>query len=164
MSGVQDYFRAERPLYTCYFHPMIDAETSPQRAGKTSAVPSPQETYGPPPPAWDIARPRYPRRGGEPRPHFPPAFYDNLSRIWLTKDVLRELERRHKAGDAASQSDRPALVARFRAVSRRGGPPIPSDENEKLLRFAKGGGPDMCDVRGVCIRNTRNAQTLATYV
>ncbi|KAL2255946.1 hypothetical protein VTK26DRAFT_2446 [Humicola hyalothermophila] len=61
--------------------------------------------------------------------NFPPEFWDNLSKVWLTRRTLRELDRRN--------STRPAL-----------GPAAPAVYTTDLARFARHGGPDLRHLRG----------------
>lgn len=64
--------------------------------------------------------------------NFPPEFYDKLSKIWLTPRALRELDRRN-----GSLTPKPTV---------RLGSRVPEP-----ARFARGGGPDLSDLRGVCL-------------
>lgn len=74
-------------------------------------------------------------------PAFPPAgFWDSLSRIPLTQNALRELNKRN-AKDCC-------ISARTQKLRRRG-----SNYHQQLAvpqRFARHGGPDLRDLRGVC--------------
>jgi hypothetical protein len=96
----------------------------------------------------------------------PAAFWDNLSKIWLTKRALRELERRNS--QAALSLPRSSYRRRHRPVTRLGlaewkKPRQPSQSAADFLchctstclkdieRFARHGGPDLSDLRGVCI-------------
>ncbi|KAI0525801.1 hypothetical protein F5B22DRAFT_254711 [Xylaria bambusicola] len=73
-------------------------------------------------------RPAYPTQ-------LPPAFWDKLSEVPLTKNALRELERRtHRPGT------QPLTAQCFNYCS----PP----ERERIKRFARIGGPDLSDLRG----------------
>ncbi|KAM3435124.1 hypothetical protein NHJ13734_005694 [Beauveria thailandica] len=63
--------------------------------------------------------------------NFPPPFWDNLSKIWLTPRALRELDRRNDAKPPARNS------APFSSVSPTA-----------LARFARRGGPDIRHLRG----------------
>ena len=96
----------------------------------------------------------------------PAAFWDNLSKIWLTKRALRELDRRN-AQAAPSPSRLPyrrvhqPLTRNFLAESNRNRqttryatdylrhyePRILKD----IKLFARHGGPDLSDLRNVCI-------------
>ncbi|KAI8947211.1 hypothetical protein F4801DRAFT_605673 [Xylaria longipes] len=70
---------------------------------------------------------------------FPPEFYDNLSKIWLTPRALRELDRRNRdrfPKPFAAQKQHVKQVAR--AVGKPG---------IDLSRFARSGGPNLCDRR-----------------
>ena len=95
----------------------------------------------------------------------PPAeFWDNLSKIWLTKRALRELNRRNKQ-TAARLPKSPyrqqhklvtrSSVAKWQEDQRRTVPGedtvsdrSPGVRNIKI--FARHGGPDLSDLKGVC--------------
>src|SRR5947207_544437 len=62
-------------------------------------------------------------------------FWDLLSKLWLTRRALKELERR------TAQPARPAPVGQCN-LSRE-------DYTNEIKRFARHGGPDLCDLRGV---------------
>jgi hypothetical protein len=68
--------------------------------------------------------------------NFPPGFYDSLPRLWLTRRALRELDRRNqlKSSDCAQASVRPFY---------------PKD----IQRFARHGGPELSELRGVRLIN-----------
>lgn len=92
----------------------------------------------------------------------PPAFWDNLSKIWLTKLALRELDRRNR--EAASSPSRSPHRRAHRPVTRKY---IADQRNgqvshctdylrrctPKTLKdirlFARHGGPDLSDIRNV---------------
>ena len=59
-------------------------------------------------------------------------FYDSLSKVWLTRRALKELDQR----------------TRQRAPQRPPSVPRRSDLKQ-IQRFAKHGGPDLRDLRGV---------------
>ncbi|SLM36805.1 hypothetical protein LPUS_06491 [Lasallia pustulata] len=66
--------------------------------------------------------------------NFPPAFYDSLSKVWLTRRALRELDRRNQ------------LKSSGRAPVRK---PLRQSSNRKdIQRFARHGGPELSDLRG----------------
>ncbi|KAK3304811.1 uncharacterized protein B0T15DRAFT_363760, partial [Chaetomium strumarium] len=65
--------------------------------------------------------------------NFPPEFWDNLSKVPLTRRALRELDRRN--------STQPAL-----------GPAVPAVCTAYLARFARHGGPDLRHLRAVCLQ------------
>ncbi|KAI1132789.1 hypothetical protein F5Y10DRAFT_292457 [Nemania abortiva] len=67
----------------------------------------------------------------------PPAFWDKLSEVPLTKNALRELERR-KPRRSGTQSN---TAQCFDYCS--------PTERERIKRFARIGGPDLSDLRGV---------------
>ncbi|GAB1311857.1 hypothetical protein MFIFM68171_02067 [Madurella fahalii] len=58
--------------------------------------------------------------------NFPPEFWDNLSKVWLTPRALRELDRRNNAPGAQT----------------------PAVYTKDLARFARHGGPDLRHLRG----------------
>lgn len=67
----------------------------------------------------------------------PPAFWDNLSEVWLTHNALRELDRRNKQATANVSPKRQFLR------------PVTRNESKTIQRFARQGGPDLSDLRGV---------------
>ena len=75
-------------------------------------------------------RPAYPTQ-------LPPAFWDKLSEVPLTKNALRELERRKPR----RLSTRPKTAQCFDYCS--------PTEREQIKRFARRGGPNLSDLRGV---------------
>lgn len=82
----------------------------------------------------------------------PPAFWDNLSTLWLTKRALRELDRRNV--QAAQNSSRGSVTRNFSA--ERQSQPIAHflrGCNPRTLKdvktFARRGGPDLSDLRNV---------------
>ncbi|KAH8587339.1 hypothetical protein B0O99DRAFT_678204 [Bisporella sp. PMI_857] len=62
-------------------------------------------------------------------------FYDSLSKLWLTRRALKELDRR------TSQINRPQPAAAPRHVHQE-------STLKQIKRFAKHGGPDLRDLRG----------------
>ena len=86
----------------------------------------------------------------------PPAFWDTLSTTPLTKAALKELDRRnakalHPSSRRSSQRRRQPItrgaVAKWKSEHRLcESPPQPSNQQK---RFAKLGGPDLTDLRGV---------------
>jgi hypothetical protein len=67
--------------------------------------------------------------------NFPPQFWDDLSKVWLTPRALRELDRRN-------------------SIKPRPEPKTPEVYTTTLARFARHGGPYLCDLRGVSCRAT----------
>lgn len=91
----------------------------------------------------------------------PPAFWDNLSKVWLTRRALEELDRRN-AQSAFNQSPvqpkgkKPRTRSAVRELKHRAQPALPNPANRyldrgNLQRFARHGGPDLSDLKGVCI-------------
>ncbi|KAL7814205.1 hypothetical protein V8C44DRAFT_39375 [Trichoderma aethiopicum] len=61
---------------------------------------------------------------------YPPRFYDGLSKVWLARFALQELDRRN-------------------SVTPQSRPSVPTGEfSRDLARFARQGGPDLCHLRG----------------
>jgi hypothetical protein len=92
----------------------------------------------------------------------PPAFWDNLSKIWLTKRALRELNRRtrqHSERLSYPRARRPGTRNLLAAWKRThpSGPDILDGCIAETLRdiaqLARHGGPDISDLRGVWILN-----------
>jgi hypothetical protein len=71
-----------------------------------------------------------------PLSHLPPAYWDNLSKIWLTKRALRELDRRN-----GQFSERSLSLQTCRPVTR--------NFLATIGPLARDGGPDISDLRGV---------------
>ncbi|EFQ99615.1 hypothetical protein MGYG_02628 [Nannizzia gypsea CBS 118893] len=92
-------------------------------------------------------------------------FWDNLSKIWLTRDALEELDRRNSASARSEQvcsKSRPVahLQERQRYRQRQKVPSStvhysPATLND-IRRFSRGGGPDLSD-----LRNFPNPQILS---
>jgi hypothetical protein len=87
---------------------------------------------------------------------YPSHFFDNLSHIFLTKDALREFDRRNSRPCPKSHVQNRRLVTRgYSALKRRRGKPdiettlvLPKPTNAHKL-YARQGGPDLQDLRGV---------------
>jgi len=92
----------------------------------------------------------------------PPAFWDNLSKIWLTRQALKELGRRN-AQSTSNQSPvqfkvkKPRTRSAVREFKQKAQPGIPVSEylskaplaDIALLKtFARQGGPDLTNLRG----------------
>ncbi|KAM3556124.1 hypothetical protein MY1884_005224 [Beauveria asiatica] len=71
-----------------------------------------------------------------PASNFPPKFWDNLSKVWLTRRALRELDRRNDCRRNDAQP--PATVSAD----------LISASSPNLARFARRGGPDLSHLRG----------------
>ncbi|EGD90487.1 hypothetical protein H112_01947 [Trichophyton rubrum D6] len=85
----------------------------------------------------------------------PPTFWDNLSRIWLTRDALEELDQRNSASISSEpprSKQRP--VTRLQEKERRLHQKLPSctiysgpATLNDIRRYSRGGGPDLSDLR-----------------
>jgi hypothetical protein len=63
-------------------------------------------------------------------------FYDSLSKVWLTRRALKELDRRTSQANSAQQpASTPRRVTRSASI--------------QIQRIARDGGPDLRDLRGV---------------
>jgi hypothetical protein len=92
-----------------------------------------------------------------------PAFWDNLSKIWLTKHALRELNRRKAKPHSHSSSPlaHQPVTRNFLAEVKKRRKPTQSISDflhncapktlKNIKLFARHGGPDLSDLRGVCI-------------
>ena len=65
------------------------------------------------------------------------SYWDSLSRLWLTPDALRELNRRHSLLQTSAPPDTHTLVTRKQCST-------------DIVRFARRGGPDLSEIRNVC--------------
>ncbi|KAI0132845.1 hypothetical protein BJ170DRAFT_718998 [Xylariales sp. AK1849] len=72
--------------------------------------------------------------------NFPPTFYDNLSRIRLTRRALQELDRRNDNLPPPKLTAQQKHTEDFAVAVGKGGP--------DLARFARTGGPDLSDLQG----------------
>lgn len=101
-----------------------------------------------------------------PKSHPPPAFWDTLSKIWLTEDALRELNRRNSLftsnvpGPQSSEKKTRRPVTRQIFAERKRNRRVTQSASDflrhcgrKTLKdiklFARNGGPDLSDLTGV---------------
>ena len=68
-------------------------------------------------------------------------YWDSLSKLWLTRRALDELDRRTKAS--------PVKRTVSRGLSLGDKPGQPEKFSKQLKRFARYGGPDLRELRGV---------------
>lgn len=99
----------------------------------------------------------------------PPEFWDNLSKFWLTKRAIREFDRRNSQPSLRARRVTRNAVGQWRedpnnrhqtehiaAVLRS-----PSRNFLKNIKaFAKQGGPDLSDLKGVCITDTQDGKDI----
>lgn len=78
--------------------------------------------------------------------NFPPEFYDHLSTIWLTSRAKRELDRRNDGHLPSKSAALPVRRHRGAKIAALGGFGV-----SELALFAADGGPDLSDLRGVCL-------------
>lgn len=79
------------------------------------------------------------------RSQSPSAFWDNLSRVWLTHNALRELDRRNFQRTISEEEDllvHPPANDFLHYCS--------AQDLREIKRYARRGGPDLCEIRGVC--------------
>ncbi|KAG8418638.1 hypothetical protein J3459_012159 [Metarhizium acridum] len=97
-------------------------------------------------PAQDQILPKEPKSSGTVHrtSNFPPEFYDDLPKIWLTSRALRELDRRNEQLPSPKPRARfvTSRAAKVAALARCGFPDL------ALAVFATAGGPDLSDLRG----------------
>ena len=79
------------------------------------------------------------------------AFFDNLSKVPLCRSALKELNRRNLLATSSGSKAAPSII---NLVEQRSLPDLQINRtNQSYLRevknFAKRGGPDLCDLRGV---------------
>lgn len=101
-----------------------------------------------------------------PRSQSPPGFWDNLSKIWLTKGALRELNRRNNQtalipyDSCCRKPQRPLtrqLLAELKKTRRctQYDPNFPNNCAPDILKdikqFSRNGGPNLSGLRGVSI-------------
>lgn len=90
-----------------------------------------------------------------------PAFWDSLSKIWLTKDALKELNRRNRQSASSQlhsqyrQACQPVTQNFFAELKTQSESEFLRHCEPKILEdlkiFARNGGPDLSDLEGVSI-------------
>lgn len=70
-------------------------------------------------------------------------YWDSLSKLWFTRRGLKELDRRNR------QTASPVRTGSTRRPNRSGEPAALENCSSQLKRFARQGGPDLRDLRGV---------------
>jgi len=126
-------------------------ESSPPSPRKRQRPESPEQT-GTSQPPFKKQRLNHPS-GSQP----PPAFWDNLTKLWLTKRALLELDRRNsQAAPSPSHSPHRKFIAEPKTtchvarctdyLSR-----CTPDILKNIRVFARHGGPDLSDLRNVCM-------------
>jgi hypothetical protein len=95
--------------------------------------------------------------------HPPTAFWDNLSKIWLTRRALEEFYRRNTQPARCSRANRPVTrhaVAKWKHKEENWEPTRPTADfltcfsvghSEEVKLLTRHDGPDLSDLRGVCI-------------
>lgn len=137
---------------------MAEPLLSSSPKGQHSEPPQPNKT---PHPRSEKQRLSHPG-GSQP----PAAFWDNLSKIWLTKQALRELDRRNTQATPSPPRSlyrraRRLVIRNFLAESKRNRQTTKHTTNylgyyesrifKDIRLFARHGGPDLSDLRNVCI-------------
>jgi len=75
--------------------------------------------------------------------NFPPEFYDSLSKVWLAPRTLQELNRRNESLFLPKRKVDHIYIEDLTLAARKGGP--------DFAHFARTAGPDLGDLRGVCL-------------
>ena len=101
-----------------------------------------------------------PKRRKTSSPHTPPAFWNNLSKIWLTKRALGELNRRHKVVASSAPGRLRTPITRTILAELGNRPRLENTVNflhscdsatlKDIKRYSMKGGPDLTRLRGVC--------------
>jgi hypothetical protein len=90
----------------------------------------------------------------------PPTFWDSLSKIWLTKHALRELDRRNTFSHTLYYRACRPITRNFLAKQRNAHQCISTADFlthcspscvKDIKQFARCGGPDLSDLIGVCV-------------
>lgn len=102
--------------------------TATEEEHSTIAATSPQ-------PPWKRAK-----RPFESRQEANTAYWDSLSKLWFTRRALKELNRRNRQA---------ASPVNIRRPDRSAEPATVENYSSQLKRFARQGGPDLRDLRGV---------------
>jgi hypothetical protein len=91
----------------------------------------------------------------------PPAFWDSLSKIWLTKQALRELERRNTSLRSLNHRARRPITRNFLAEQRNTHRQISAADFasrcspsrlKDIKQFARCGGPDLSELINVRVK------------
>jgi hypothetical protein len=89
----------------------------------------------------------------------PPAFWDSLSKVWLTKRALIEFNRRNNAPHSSNRSAHRPITRAFNGERKKIPQPISTGgflrrfvlrRLKDLKRFGRRGGSDLSDLIGVC--------------
>lgn len=144
-----------------------DCIPTPENSNSRKRQHSEQDSTHPnavdPPP---LKRKGLPPSHSQHRSQTPSTFYDKLSYIWLTKHALRELDRRiarlhsqHFSPSTQYTVELSALPAPGKTKENNVSPPAALKSLRKcsltclndVKKFASHGGPDLSDLRGVCV-------------
>ena len=158
---------------------MLEAQLSNPR--KRQRLETPSEQHSPQSnktAQLPLKKRRLNRSYGGARSRTPAAFYDNLSKIWLTKHALRELDRRNAQPTPSSpcqsrrQTHKPfthyaPAELHDRSPSTQTAPDFLYHCTPRCLKdikqLARHGGPDLWDVRGVCVTEYQLASELTIF-
>lgn len=104
------------------------------------------------------------RKTHRPPDNFSPEFYDSLSKVFLTRRALRELDRRNGigaptiSGSSPTRHREPLTRGAYREPQRKDStatrlldPGIETIVAREVAKFARHGGPDLSDIRGVSL-------------
>lgn len=86
----------------------------------------------------------------------PPEFWDSLSKIWLTRRALRELDRRNTPSRSLNHRPRRPITRNFLVEQKNAHRPTADFAShcspshlKGIKQFARHGGPDLSDLIGV---------------
>lgn len=147
------FFQSHELLYYSMPMPAVNVSTARGQKRKRSPEVDPESTP-PPEPQWK-------RAGFRSAEEANTAFWDNLSTVPLFPRALKELDRRNwlsvgpttkSVARSAGPTTRPATrrAAQVNQLGRQRSTVL-EDRAAQLKRFARRGGPDLHDLRGVCI-------------
>ena len=106
-----------------------------------------------PQPPWKRAK-----RSFELRQEASTAYWDSLSKLWLTRRALDELKRRNR------HTASPVRTAAARRLDWGGEPDPLEYPSKQLKRFARHGGPDLRDLRGVSLAREMSRSLLISFL
>lgn len=109
-------------------------------------------TIGSAQPPWKRAK-----RRRQPRQETNTAYWDSLSKLWLTRRALDELNRRNR------QRASPLGAAIVRRLDLSDEPGQLKNPSKQLKRFARHGGPDLRDLGAVNLAREKSRSLLISY-
>ncbi len=134
------------PCFTLYRVPCLMTAVAPEdqplfgRKRRRGAIEQEQSTTATPHPPRKKAQ-----RRRQSQQETNTAYWDSLSKLWLTRRALDELDRRNR------QKASPVRTTVARGLDLGDEPGLLKSLSKQLKRFARHGGPDLCGFRGVSL-------------